>query len=373
MALMGAHMAKRIARKCRAGQAQKNLTHQSERMQQWAIGVLEEAVDDEAAFRILELPTTSHPDPFIKGNDSLIGLAGYLRMKRFLQQRHCQALMDLWWRGGTSTGTAERLLPDNFSWVLLIVYTLVPVLNPKLWKVREEETPKNAKQMQDEYATQESVFGTMMAVGRMAAYERQKAMASGRSTWSVQAASSPEEAATGPRGSKLRHSKSSWGWHTLGNAVRLAGELSPPRVSDAKPERDGWEGDKQAKLPLRLVAFYSIPVVKFTVRWLVHIVFLCVYVSVIWSWSESGQHTVPKLHLTESIWLTFEIGFFLDQRHQNLHSSLGRQDVFQRLWLLGDCLLVIAVILRILSLSVDNDVALEVFKSCLVALAVITP
>jgi len=103
----------------------------------------------------------------------------------------------------------------------------------------------------------------------------------------------------------------------------------------------------------KVAAFYSIPAVKFVVRFVVHVTFMFIYIMRIYE-TDSSDTDIERLTGVEIVWLVFEAGLFLDQRHQSLSSEVGRLDVFQRLWLVSDILLIIAVCLRGVSLGLTD-------------------
>ena len=54
--------------------------------------------------------------------------------KRFLSQRHCASLTDLWWRGGSKSSTVilEPLVAGASRWLLLILQVIFPFLHPDI-------------------------------------------------------------------------------------------------------------------------------------------------------------------------------------------------------------------------------------------------
>ena len=144
---------------------------------------------------------------------------------------------------------------------------------------------------------------------------------------------------------------------------------------DRSPTRSGHTflvprtGRQDAKDESPFLDFYNVPVVKFLIRFVAHAAFMTVYWVMIctrdYQYHDRGDghgavlviDEVPEVKLIEYVWVFFEVGVFLDQRHMNLRSTLGRQDVFQKLWLLADCMLVVAVITRVISVIASGDSA----------------
>ena len=82
----------------------------SRELEGWAIGVMDLVDEQEIAHLIL----SHHVEEWEMG--ALVELALCMKIKHFLAHRHCQSLMDLWWRGGypgshceINAGTATRL------------------------------------------------------------------------------------------------------------------------------------------------------------------------------------------------------------------------------------------------------------------------
>ena len=63
MALLGAHMCARVAKGQAGAGLLKRARDQERRVEQWALGVMDEAWDEKIAFRLLRQHTTVYPDP----------------------------------------------------------------------------------------------------------------------------------------------------------------------------------------------------------------------------------------------------------------------------------------------------------------------
>ncbi len=65
---------------------------------------------------------------------SLLNLAMFLGMKRVIAQRYAQSLVDEMWRGLSENKRSSFALPSNFSYVLVLLWALVPITNPAFWQ-----------------------------------------------------------------------------------------------------------------------------------------------------------------------------------------------------------------------------------------------
>ena len=82
-----------------------------------------------AAYRILSNAVKAW------GPNTLLDMAMQFEMKLFISQKHCQSLMDVWWRGGypTPSGGPSRLtLREDVSIAWIFLYALCPFANPYL-------------------------------------------------------------------------------------------------------------------------------------------------------------------------------------------------------------------------------------------------
>ena len=58
------------------------------------------------------------------GPNTILDTAMQLGMKGFVSQKHCQSLMEVWWRGGYPGGTL--VLPESFSMLSLWALSCAP-------------------------------------------------------------------------------------------------------------------------------------------------------------------------------------------------------------------------------------------------------
>jgi len=114
--------------------------------EQWAIGVFEQVERDETARTILGQVLPTGPGASL----TLLGLATLLEMKAFLSHRHCQAMLDGWWRVDRPCNP-RCSLPEDTSYPLLLCQALVPLpsFNPFVLSVVGRGTRKQAEEQRD--------------------------------------------------------------------------------------------------------------------------------------------------------------------------------------------------------------------------------
>ena len=86
----------------------------AERMEQWALGLMEVVPTQASASRILEATVPAW------GPTPLIDIAMQLEMKSFLQHKVCQSLVDVWWRGGHPG--SQLTIGEKERWLWLFVF-----------------------------------------------------------------------------------------------------------------------------------------------------------------------------------------------------------------------------------------------------------
>ena len=62
------------------------------------------------------------------GPNTLLDMAMLFSMKSFVSHKHCQSLMDVWYRGGFPGG--KLILDDDVSMLTILLYVLCPPCNP---------------------------------------------------------------------------------------------------------------------------------------------------------------------------------------------------------------------------------------------------
>ena len=120
----------------------------------WAHGVFEQVERDETARTILGQVLPTGPGASL----TLLGLATLLEMKAFLSHRHCQAMLDGWWRVDRPSNP-RCSLPEDTSYPLLLCQALVPLpsFNPFVLSVVGRGTSKEAEERDGDNAAQELV------------------------------------------------------------------------------------------------------------------------------------------------------------------------------------------------------------------------
>jgi len=129
MAVLGSNFCARMAE--RVFVDKQELNERAIRMGDWAIGALDQAPNEDAAFHILDLsllPESVHKQ--FSPRQTLLDLAMFAGYKPLLATSHAQKLTDVWWRGGDSS--TPCVLPAKFSWLLLSIHFFLPFLNPAL-------------------------------------------------------------------------------------------------------------------------------------------------------------------------------------------------------------------------------------------------
>ena len=98
-------------------------------MQAWAVGALDMAVDEEQAHAVLLRSIHGDQEHF---QHSALDLAVGIKAKTFLAQRHCLSLTAKMWLQSTADGPVI-VLPDDLPYWRLVLYTVLPPINPFLW------------------------------------------------------------------------------------------------------------------------------------------------------------------------------------------------------------------------------------------------
>lgn len=295
MALLGAHVATKMSKVVLQGAAaaEERATH----LQEWAYGAMEMAPDEAHAHHVLELS--------ISGRYTALDIAVRTQNKTFLSQRHCLTLMDEWWRGGSSNRVVH--LPQGFSVSFLVVEALLPVLNRHLWHTesKEDESAAGPSNVYDALAMYMNISASERARARQAQVKDNDGLAS--------AAESIGESISGP------------GVDSLVKPIRGLFEGSVVKA-DTHHDRD-------ATLYRRVVDFYSVPYVKFIFRVLAQFAVTSMYVIIIFNFDNPDNLNATRFDETvvwedkfpliskshhEMLWLVFELGIFIDQKHQNL-------------------------------------------------------
>jgi hypothetical protein len=126
MAMLGSFVCKYVASKVYVGW--QDLENQAAEMEGWVVDTLKTIPEQSIAHSLLGRMLTDNQDGC---GYTLLDLAMFLGMKRVMAQRYCQSLMDSLWRGQYPGSPIE--LPPNFTWSQLLLETLVPILNRRVF------------------------------------------------------------------------------------------------------------------------------------------------------------------------------------------------------------------------------------------------
>ena len=96
-ALLASNLLKEMTRVISWGQEEAKRA--SEQFESWAIGTMECVQEQDQAHFILAHPIQEW------NMGAMVDMALTLDLKGFLSHRHCQSLLDLWWRGGYASST----------------------------------------------------------------------------------------------------------------------------------------------------------------------------------------------------------------------------------------------------------------------------
>ena len=351
-ALLGAAISKKMATVIPQGQ--KAAEERARQYTAWAVGAMDMAPDEQYAHNVLE--RSIREDRTFTALD----IALSTKAKDFLFNRHCISLMDRWWRG--SFAGSEVSLPDDISFPLLLLHIYVPFTNRLLWPDKKKE-----KNKQEAYAS--TVFYDALGMAfNISSHERNKSNQAMVGTDSAD----PDSADPGESSAFAQRSEE----HTP--AVRTS-EMSSTQMSKFRQMSKFSEilkqsthsesleevVEQQRKCLSRVRAFYAIPAVKFISRLIFHAVLTLLYMlliiffekpsELVKSEHEVGNHNdLPFVHTFEKsmpgveiAWMLFELGLWLDKRHQQfVQSTTVRPGVTLRVAYLGDLLFVAAVVLR---------------------------
>jgi len=327
-------------------------------LQDWAYGLMETANSAQAT-RILELEVC---DDYIRPN-ACMDVAMATGAKKFLTQRHCVKLMDIYWRGGIPGSSIE--ISQGHNMLLLLLFAVLPIFNPYLWR-RTQGQKEQAAKLEARHRT-DSVIDALGMVFRVLG--------------------------DGPGGDKV-HEEAMGILSSAKNArskdisSRWVADLFGPNAA----ESDNDDGDLVMG---KIVSFYSAPVVKFLLRFLIHLINLVLYTMLIerfftadvidietaackadFPFNNTGNNTerwqcmmepgrMPLMshwRPVEVAWIVFELSFFSDMRHQKMTRSRKKMPSkigVGQLAYASDVLVVVSLLLRISMEVIAAHPALE--------------
>ena len=297
---------------------------------------------------------------------ALIELALHMERKNFLAHRHCQSLMDLWWRGGYP-GSFCLLSADQNAFSLC-AYIVLPFLNPYLQMAEDHKDMKNVRttaQLED------LLYGALAQALRLSSRERSAAKGSVnlKMASTVARAKTASSVSSPDRPDAVKH-QSLFTVRTksmndmLDNTSEPMGAVSgavhhlegmdfvaqdatwvAARVRRAQTRGSMHFGTPRgvrrivllnselpvgAQPPSAFVSFYRVPLVKFTVRALWQLAFLALYAYELTHLLTADQLatlaagdaglSLPPLNLTEGLFIVWSLTLGLEQWH--LHVSM---------------------------------------------------
>jgi len=376
----------------------------SEALEHWAIQVLDGVEEQDVAHVILSQNVPSWR------MGALVELALHMELKAFLAHRHCQSLMNLWWRGGYPGSYC--LLSADQAPLALCLYIICPFFNPYLRKAAELEdkaSKRTTEQLKD------LLFGALAHALLLSSRERRTAAASanlkmasslgrektralpplrqahteGRlSRVTMQRAEQLEDGATlqadgihhlegmgvvaNDRWSAVgvRRAQSTRALHRQKTRTHLGGLASTPAASS-----------HFGRVPTAFEAFYSVPLVKFYGKAIWQVAFLCLYAYELTHLLTAEQmaalgvadplHPLPPLSTSEYLFMAWSLTLGLEQLHRHVAMrgyGLTAKLPFQRIVQFAYAVLALALGLRLLSAvpSPDelHDVANPLKRSC---------
>ena len=350
IALLGAQVSKKRLRSSKGHQGSGDGSND---MEQWAVGALSCAKKEEDAHYVIGCSILSNTQY------DAMDIARASQAKQFLSQHHVTSLMNLRWRGAGNP-ESHVVLPQGFSWLMLIVNVLCPLFVGRYVELDEQfmtgSTRDGAKLQQYTDAAIRDAFRVWL---RIFSRERIKTLAK---------YSSPDSANKAGR-SAMEHQEE----HDKVNFNRL-GEVdhatSPPTMARVAYHliRKGMQVRND---------FYAVPAVKFCVRALVAFLDLVLHCNLIFGLKPpSEQHEDPSWsHLPRRLldstwgewaWLVLRLGQILDQQYQvmtrrRLHGpdAVGFEVSFMRLNLISKTLFVVALALRLAVEAIRDDGEIE--------------
>lgn len=305
----------------------------------------------------------------------LLDLALHGRMKDFLHHRHCVRFMDLEWVGNFSGSTYE--ITQTSAWGILreIIYRIVFPF-PLLKAFSRAQLKQNTDTM-----TKISLQARVKVAAAAAEHRRVAFTASGGGLdESIRSSPSAISSVSGPRGCRAMplaeelssdsfrgnrdatHSKSAT--ELLGQSKKKVHGMVrdfgfSKRQSTVTFDEASSEGATERERS-RLYSFYNTPIVKYFLRALAHLLWLSLYVVVLLFLKTKEQLVrdgPPPFNFVDGLWIFFQAGSWIDQRHMQMRQSHFRyvsKNSFWPIWLLNDLLFVVGFCSYALCLNVSN-------------------
>lgn len=306
---------------------------------------------------------------------ALVDLALQMELKAFLAHRHCQSLMDLWWRGGYP-GSSCTLSNDD-GVVKVVAWGLLPFLNPWIGARPAAEGVADPWRSRDE--REEILFGALARALTLSSSGRHEASASENAPAGPAGPPSPPKArkasaAAGPRAAaggevdatpRLETSSAAPPSEKGRALVRqqsravLAREATVPSLNGSH-QRSGLVSavGRATQLAPRVRGFYSVPLVKFSLRAAAHLAFLVLYIEVLLNLLTADQvreiaPALPPLTYAEMLFVVWALALGLDhsQRQSRMRSfGLAANLPFKELVQAAHSIVALAIALRLATL-----------------------
>ena len=298
-------------------------------MQEWAVGALDTATDEEQAHEVLL--RSIHGDQL----HSALDIALSIQAKAFLAQRHCLSLTARLWLQSTTEGPVI-VLPDDIPYWRIFLYTILPFLNPLLWpkpRISTRETDEKTS-----FATEEASLGAARMAFAISAEERK---------------------------------------HVHGDKSALVRQVTRiEQQATLRPRQQGKDDTAEGvTLSTMMRVFYSIPAVKFVWRLIFQLLLVCLCAILLLSEAQPPavyqdepnevNGTIPKidaipfLHqgdLVEIAWLVVALCLLVDHRYRTMLRSMSLSSGWERLFkFISEVLLVAAVAVRLAMELSNND------------------
>ena len=298
-------------------------------MQEWAVGALDTATDEEQAHEVLL--RSIHGDQL----HSALDIALSIQAKAFLAQRHCLSLTARLWLQSTTEGPVI-VLPDDIPYWRIFLYTILPFLNPLLWpkpRISTRETDEKTS-----FATEEASLGAARMAFAISAEERK---------------------------------------HVHGDKSALVRQVTRiEQQATLRPRQPGKDDTTEGvTLSTMIRVFYSIPAVKFVWRLIFQLLLVCLCAILLLSEAQPPavyqdepnevNGTIPKidaipfLHqgdLVEIAWLVVALCLLVDHRYRTMLHSMSLSSGWRRLFkFISEVLLVAAVAVRLAMELSNND------------------
>jgi len=353
VALLGAAICMKMSQTITQGQ--QAMRERSARLQEWALGAIEEAPDEKHAHSVLE--RSIREDRLY----TVLDIALSTGAKKLLFQRHSISLIERWWRG-EFTG-AEVSLPQGINYLSIALECVFPFANTLLWPKEEAvEAPKNAYGstvfydalgMAFSISSKEKELNTAaMLDAAMLDAAKLDAAAAGQPSTATKLTSAASTESIDVEVRKRRGSKLARFSEMMQNDLQA--EASAEVVRTSSYGLGSWFS--------RLRTFYTIPAVKFVWRVLFQLLLTVLYVMLIMNFKSPAEldprftdnpiELIPftkNLNSVEIAWLLCELGLWLDKRHQQVlrSRSTGAAAGGKGVAYLSDALFVVAVGVRI--------------------------